>query len=67
LRLAALGDSPLERLLRPFVQLIPGEVRQVLVTGPAGISRRDACGLAGSHDELVEEPCPDILGQWGLG
>ena len=54
-----LRDAALERILRPLLELVLGEVREVRAAGPAGVSRRKAGRLAGLDDELLEKSIPN--------
>jgi hypothetical protein len=62
LRVRELSDAPLERLLRVLLQLVVGEVREILAAGPAGVPAREARGLARLDPELLEESRSDVGG-----
>ena len=54
-----LRDAALERILRPLLELVLCDVREVRAAGPAGVSRRKAGRLAGLDDELLEKSIPN--------
>ena len=59
LRGRELGDAALERLLRPFLELVLGQVGEVRAAGPRGVSLRQSRWLSRLDDEVLEEALPN--------